>query len=247
MSNPPSRRNRNGLLLPLALTVSAAAASFALWYFLSDGESENSSRRHQDGRDNRRQHSPTDCPSPPSADDHEVGPPRHKKSVAIVVKEGSTSSQLLHQLPSPLPLDAAVVFILVYSADISAHPLTDSDEAAFEKKDTQGKVYRQARRLFPKDAPPEYVMPYTDEASLLPMLKQLSPESVYIETKLVGEDAENVKGLVEGGWVSGVVISAEDSETACQLQGATERFGQRCRVLHTAMVGEDWKERVWPG
>jgi hypothetical protein len=223
------------LLLPLALGATAAAASFALWYFLNDDDPHPTRRTHvghESGDEVTRRTSP-----PPAV-------PGAKKSVALVVRESSSLSELLSHLPTSLPLDRANIFILIYSPGIKAHPLSDSDAATFEKKEAEGRVYRQARKLFPKDVPRELVLPYTDEASVVPMLKQLAPESVYMEASVVGEGAELVRAVLEGGWVGGVVVSVLDPATGQRLADETGKFGKKCRVLDVAKAGDDWMERV---
>ena len=137
-------------------------------------------------------------------------------------------------------LDRANVFVLVYSPDITAHPLSDEDAAARD----DGRTYRQARRLYPKEAPSELVMPYSDPASLAPMLKQLAPETVYIESGLVGDDAREVRSVLEGRWVGNVVIAVEDGATGQRLADATGDFKSRCLVVDVAKAGDDWMLRV---
>lgn len=88
------------------------------------------------------------------------------------------------------------------------------------------------------------MLPYTDEASVVPMLKQLAPESVYMEASVVGEGAELVRAVLEGGWVGGVVVSVLDPATGQRLADETGKFGKKCRVLDVAKAGDDWMERV---
>ncbi|KAF8536881.1 hypothetical protein BDD12DRAFT_849087 [Trichophaea hybrida] len=220
------RNRRNNLLLPLALGATAAAASFALWYFLNDDDQQTTRRTHvgHESSDELPRHvSPPPAAAPPGG---------VKKSVALVVREssGSSVSELLAHLPMPLPLDRANIFILVYSPGIKAHPLSDSDAAGFEKKENEGRVYRQARKLFPRDAPRELVLPYTDEASVVPMLKQLAPESVYMEASVAGDGR--------------IVVAVLDPTTGQRLADETGKFGKKCRVLDVAKAGDDWMERI---
>lgn len=236
------RRSKNGLLLPLALGATAAAASFALWYFLSDEEQTTTTSRRQhsghESSDELRRSGPTT--STGTSTRRPGAPQQHKKNIALVVRESSTTSSLLRNLPTPLPLDRANVFILIFSPSLAAHPLSDSDGTQRD----DGRTYRQARRLYPKEAPRELVMPYTDPASLAPMLKQLAPEAVYIEAGLAGEDASALRGVIDGRWVGSVVIAVEDGVTGQRLADATGEYGKRCVVVDVAKAGDDWMLRV---
>ncbi|KAI5842251.1 hypothetical protein BZA05DRAFT_412456 [Tricharina praecox] len=241
MSAPRSRRS--GLILPLALTATVAAASYALYYFISDSDTHDTSNtthvHESDAELNRRTGSRRRSGSESAGNSAS-----RKQSIALVVRESSDLSAMLKQLPSPLPLSLADVFVLIYSPHITAHPLSDSDAAAFENRGDEGKVYRQARKMFPKESPRELVMPYTDEASLVPMLKQLAPRGVYIESSLVGPDASVVKDVLGRGWVGGVVVSVEEPAEGQRIADAAGRLLKRVKVLDVARVGDDWTERV---
>jgi hypothetical protein len=259
-----SHRRKHNLLVPIALTATAAAASFALWYFLHDDNDTHNNRRTLDGHESDYEPSRRGGRSSPTtattatktniaAVDRAIAGGSSaaaatgsggKKSVALVLREGSEPSKLLQHLPTPFPLDRVNVFVLIYSPGVTAHPLSDSDAATFEVGKEEGKVYRQSRKFFPAEAPRELVMPYTEVESLVPMLKQLAPETVYIEGELAGMEGEVVAGVMEGGWVGGVVVTVWERGMGQKLADATGRWGKRVRVMDVDKVGDDWMARI---
>ncbi|KAI5805716.1 hypothetical protein EDC01DRAFT_263606 [Geopyxis carbonaria] len=165
--------------------------------------------------------------------------PDYKPSIALVVRESSSASALLSQLPAPLSLARANVFVLLYAPELGGHPLSDSNNS---DSSGEGRVYRQARALFAKDVPREMVMPYTDRKSLVPMLKQIAPECVFVEGALVSGEGEGTVGAVlEGKWVGGLVVANVGGEVP-EEEG--RRWGKRCRVVEVGEVAEEWRERV---
>jgi len=256
-----SHRRKNNLLVPIALTATAAAASFALWYFLHDDNDTHNNRRTLDGHESdyepsRRggRSSPTTATTGTNTNTAAVdraiaggsggAGSGGKRSVALVLREGSEPSKLLQHLPTPFPLEGVNVFVLIYSPGIAAHPLSDSDAATFQVGKEEGKVYRQSRKFFPAEAPRELVMPYTEMGSLVPMLNQLTPEMVYIEGELAGVDGEVVAGVMEKGLVGGVVVTVWERGMGQKLADATGRWGKRVRVMDVDKVGDDWMARI---
>jgi hypothetical protein len=219
---PPSRR-RNNLLLPLALTAAAGAASFALYHYLTSNSSAT--------------------PTAPSAHESDSeaarAPAGPKRKIALVVREGSDVSPLLSAIPQPLPHNRAHVFILIYSPGVVAHPLSsESSSAAVE-----GRVYTQARKMSPS-APRETLLPYTDPRSLEPMLKHIHPDVVFAEGALVAEDdGATVAGLIKGRWIGRCVVAVEDSATGQRLANAVGDV-KGIRVLDTPKVMDEWTQRV---
>jgi hypothetical protein len=250
------RSSPNSLILPLALAATAAAASAALWYFLNDNDDEDYTSTHEDYQEERRSsrrdrgqsHDRITELDEESSDDRirSSKQPRptittydssRKRSIAIVVSElHRPETNLLHQLPTPLNLERHTIFVLVYSPMIPAHPLA--------AEESRGTVYNQARSLFPTDYPAEFVLPFSEQPSLVPLLKQLEPETVYIEEDLIGEEGELVAQVMQGGWVGNVVVTLEDEQRAGRLDDVRTRFGKKCKVLSMGDVGEDWMQRV---
>jgi len=248
------RLRRSGLTVPIALTTTVVAASFALYYFLSESgsqETDNTTHAHESDVEltrragTRRRSGSTAAAAAGSGVGGGGGAiaPR-KKSIALVMHESTVLSAMMKQLPSPLPLHLADIFVLIYSPGMTSHPLNAGDAAAFENSADEGTVYAQAHKMFPKDAPTELVMPYADEKSLVPMLKQLAPEGVYIEGSLVGPDAAVVTDVLGGRWVGSVVVSVEEPAEGQRIADATGRLGRRVKVLDVSRVGDDWKERI---
>jgi len=250
------RLRRSALTVPIALTTTVVAASFALYYFFSENgsqDTENTTHVHESDAEltrrpsTRRRSGSTGAAAAGGGVSGGGGvfavAPR-KKAIALVVHESTVPSAMMEQLPSPLPLHLADVFVLIYSPSMTSHPLNASDAAAFENSADEGTVYAQAHKMFHKDAPTELVMPYADEKSLVPMLKQLAPEHVYIEDSLVGQDAAVVTEVLGGRWVGGVVVSVEEPAEGQRIADATGRLGRGVKVLDVARVGDDWKERV---
>lgn len=254
------RSRRSGLTVPIALTTTVVAASFALYYFFSESgsqDTDNTTHAHESDaeltqRPNTRRRSVSTAVATAVATaggeinrgGGAVAVAPRKKAIALVVHEEVVLSAMMEQFPSPLPLHLADVFVLIYSPGMTSHPLNAGDAAAFENSADEGTVYAQAHKMFHKDAPTELVMPYADEKSLVPMLKQLAPDRVYIEGSLVGPDAAVVTEVLGGGWVGGVVVSVEDPEDGQRIADATGGLGKRVKVLDVARVGDDWKERV---
>ena len=258
----PSRPRRNNLVVPLALGATAAAASFALWYFFSDDDVPVSRRpqhrEHESDTEISRRRTTASgsesAPRPPSGAGIARGGGGSsssnvpKKSIAVVVSESSSFSPLLEALPVPLPFDRARVFVLLYAPLVKMHPLSDPDDApgAVNPRDSepQGRVYRQARQLYPPDEPVELLLPFGERSSLVPMLKQLEPDVVYVEAALAGEGSTVVHNVLDGGRVGSVVVAVQDPTTGQRIADETGRFGKRCRVLDTPEVARDWVERI---
>lgn len=76
----------------------------------------------------------------------------------------------------------------------------------------------------------------------MPMLKQLAPEAVYMEEGMAGDDGVVVSGLLDGGWVGGIVVVADGTEKS--WWGGVRRYGKRCRILGADEVAQDWGTRV---
>lgn len=258
-----SRSRRNNLVLPLALGATAAAASFALWYFFSDDEPaarRSQHREHESDTEIARRRTTTSgsgsAPaSAPAAGISRAGSNVPRKSIAVVVSESNSLSPLLEALPAPLSFDRTRVFILLYAPLVKMHPLSDPDDAAGSgpgpdkprDSEPQGRVYRQARQLYPPNEPAELLLPFSEHASLVPMLKHIEPDIVYFEAALVGEGSAVVHNVLDGGRASSVgsvIVAVQDPSTGQRIADETGRFGKRCRVLDTPEVGRDWMERV---
>lgn len=161
-----------------------------------------------------------------------VNPTGSKKKIAIVVREGALG--LLWNLPTSLNLATTDIFILVHSPQS-----TDNPE----------KVYQLVKDKFPKNYPREYIIPHTTEAALLPLLRHLAPEAVYMDESLVGEGGATVAGLLEANWVGAVIVVAIGDQGKGKgvvdgWQQDVQRFGKRCTIITKSNIRGDWTARV---
>lgn len=230
MSRP--RRSRN-LLVPIGLTVTAAVVGLGL-YFWQQNSSPASSSSNGPVPQNQE---PSDHTS---RADEENGPDQsqatqrpnptglgNKKTIVVVVREGAPG--LLWNIPTPLNLKTTNVFILVHSPESGGKPEN---------------AYKVIGNIFPADYPREYVLPYTIEGALLPLIRHLAPEVVYMDESLVGEDAASVTGLLENNWVGAVVVATGDRSGSTEWRQNVQRYGRRCAVVDRSGIRGDWAGRV---
>lgn len=256
MPSSRSRRGQGSLLLPIALTATAAVATVALYFWLGDDSPPQDQQRDSRGADDsrgtrapRRRRFSHDRITEASEPESEVPVSRlrqqpsadlaSKPCIAIVVTSGPEErpSLLLHHLPTPLSTARANIFVLVYAPKLRAHPLADGKVPASE-----GTVMNQARQLFAHDYPKEFVLPFTEKASVVPLLKQLAPQAVYIEAGLIGHEGEVIAGVLNGGWVGGVVMARTHGEPGvADIKGS---WGKKLRVVDVGDVGDDWMAHV---
>lgn len=154
-----------------------------------------------------------------------------KRKIAIVVREEALG--LLWNLPTPLNLANTDVFVLVHSPKSGGNP---------------EKVYKVAKDVFPRDYPREYIMPYMIEEALMPLLRHLAPEAVYLDESLVGEGGSTVAGLLDGNWVGAVVVATADQGKGKGAidgwQQGMQKYGRRCTVIARSGIRSDWAGRV---
>jgi hypothetical protein len=127
--------------------------------------------------------------------------------------------------------------------------------------------------MLPPNCPLEHILPFTKTSSIVPLLRTLAPEIVYIEEPLTLESNGHVIAmLLEGGWVGSVVVGltgAEDQlaqlmdsddekiqEDFVTRKGAGKwwgsdrpgtmrgRFGNRVQIVEGWVLIEDWRRRV---
>lgn len=230
-------RKSRSFLVPIALTATAALAGLGLYLLLgnngTDGQSSNSQQRSY----GQREHDRTTGVDEGEFEQHQQPRPRAnptgsgKKKIAIIVREDALG--LLWNLPTPLNLATTDIFVLVHSPQSKSNP---------------EKVYKLAKDMFPKEYPREYIMPYTVEEALMPLLRHLAPETVYMDESLVGEGGAAVAGLLEGNWVGAVVVVTADkgkgSGAMDGWQQGVQRFGRRCTIIAKSGIRSDWAGRV---
>ncbi|KAF3481082.1 uncharacterized protein GIQ15_03841 [Arthroderma uncinatum] len=139
--------------------------------------------------------------------------------------------------------------------NIDPHPTT-SDESQ-QPSSLYRTLYGQAQALVDDE---NMIMPFSTPAGHVHILRHLSPEVVYIQESLTGDDGESVTQI--SGWVREVVVvigdeggrgglvdSDDESTTAdkgerwWQKEGVTG-IGKRITVVDGVRIGEEWKRRV---
>ncbi|KAH8147977.1 uncharacterized protein LAJ45_08079 [Morchella importuna] len=228
MSRP--RRSRN-LLVPIGISVTAAVVGLGLYFWQQNSSPASSSSgpvpQDQELSDHTRageedgldQSQAKQRPNPTGSG--------NKRTVVVVVREGAPG--LLWNIPTPLNLKTTNVFILVHSPQSGGKPEN---------------AYKVIGNIFPADYPREYVLPYTIDGALLPLIRHLAPEVVYMDESLVGEDAASVTGLLEGNWVGAVVVATGDRSGSSEWRQNVQRFGRRCAVVDRSGIRGDWAGRV---
>ncbi|KAL2220578.1 hypothetical protein M432DRAFT_650661 [Thermoascus aurantiacus ATCC 26904] len=118
-------------------------------------------------------------------------------------------------------------------------------------------LYSQAQNIVEKET---MIMPFSTPTGHVHILRHLSPEIVYIQESLTGNEGENVQLI--SGWVRQVVvvvgdeggrgdlIDSEDESAVAdkgekwwQKEGVTG-LGKRIDVVDGLRAGEDWRRRV---
>ena len=133
---------------------------------------------------------------------------------------------------------------------VSPNPIDDS--SSFYKT-----LHNQAQAVVEKDT---MILPFTTKNGHKHILKSLSPEIVYIQESLCGDQGETVNEL--SGWVrqtivvigdeggAGGLVDTDDEDGREKLSGKwwmqEERtgLGKRVSVVEGIKVGDDWKRRL---
>ncbi|EEQ28542.1 hypothetical protein McanMca71_005327 [Microsporum canis] len=118
-------------------------------------------------------------------------------------------------------------------------------------------LYAQAQALVDNET---MIMPFSTPGGHIYILRHLSPEIVYIQESLAGNDGESVNQI--SGWVRQVVVvigdeggrgGLMDSDDESALVDKGERWwqkegvtglGKRITVVDGVRIGEEWKRRV---
>lgn len=223
-------RKSKSFLVPLALTATAALAGLGLYLLLGNNSNPDS---QQPAGSSQELVGPDRVTQERSVHSQQLRPRGSaKKKIAIVVREGALG--LLWNLPTSLNLATTDIFILVHSPQS-----TDNPE----------KVYQLVKEKFPRDYPREYIIPHTTEEALLPLLRHLAPEAVYMDESLVGERGATVVGLLVGDWVRAVIVVAtgdleKGKDPVDGWQQDVQKFGKRCTVITKSNIRGDWTARV---
>lgn len=119
-------------------------------------------------------------------------------------------------------------------------------------------LYNQAQSLVDKET---MILPFSTPTGHVHMLRHLSPEIVYIQESMTGNDGESVNQIT--AWVRQVVVvvgaeggrgglvdsddesalGADKGEKWWQKEGVTG-LGKRLDVVDGLRTGEDWRRRV---
>lgn len=131
--------------------------------------------------------------------------------------------------------------------------------------DLNKSCYELALSLLPASTPRENIMPFNTHPSVVPMLKQITPEVVYFEEAAVDNEGRIVDEILSGGGFGRVVIVvggddldglvSDDDEGQLQKRrgegkwwgenGAVRsRHGNRLEVVEKWALEDDWRRRV---
>ncbi|CAG7924711.1 unnamed protein product [Penicillium olsonii] len=118
-------------------------------------------------------------------------------------------------------------------------------------------LYTQAQALVEKDT---MIMPFSTAGGFVHLVRHLSPELVYVQESLTGDQGEAVQHI--SGWVRQVIVVVgdeggrgglidSDDESALGEKGdkwwqkeGTIGIGKRIDVVDVVRVGDDWRRRV---
>jgi hypothetical protein len=101
-------------------------------------------------------------------------------------------------------------------------------------------LYSQAQVLVDKDT---MIMPFNTPAGHVHILRQLSPDVVYIQESLTGANAEVVKNI--SGWVRQIFVVVDDvSNPDAWWQSDEANLGKRLEVVDAQDAGEHWRRRI---
>ncbi|BDD57509.1 hypothetical protein MPDQ_000260 [Monascus purpureus] len=196
-------------------------------------------------------------------------------------------ASILSHLPEHVDQDTSRVFVLIYAPELkhaisqgaSSHPTLSvassysniareeaesgaesPSEGANELEGTTPffkTLYTQAQSIVEKDT---MILPFSTKAGHVHLIRHLSPDLVYIQESLTGNEGDLVHHM--SGWVRQVVvvvgdeggrgglIDSEDESTLAdkgekwwQREGITG-IGKRIDVVDVLRVGDDWRRRV---
>ncbi|KAH8699159.1 hypothetical protein BGW36DRAFT_294176 [Talaromyces proteolyticus] len=148
------------------------------------------------------------------------------------------------------------------AGELSGNDLTPLEPQATEDIEATSPMfktlYTQAQAIVDKDT---MIMPYSTTNGYLHLLRHLSPDIVYIQQSLSGNEGETVKQL--SNWVRHVVVvvgdeggrgglvdsedesalGGEHREKWWQKEGVTG-IGKHIDVVDSLKIGDDWRRRV---
>ena len=168
------------------------------------------------------------------------------------------------------------LFVLIYDPTLKQHPLTSSEKpqsmassySNIGPEDGQSPtstplgsrkfntLYTQAQAIVEKES---MIMPFTTPTAFVQMLRQLSPETVYIQANLAGnhgEQLDSIKGWVRqivlvvgdesghGGLVDSEDERGDEAQNKWWLEDSRIGLGKGIEVVEGLRIGEDWGRRI---
>ena len=118
------------------------------------------------------------------------------------------------------------------------------------------KLYAQAQTIVEKES---MIMPFAAPTSYVQMLREISPETVYVQASLAGSHGEQLDAIKS--WVGQIVLvvgdesghgglvdsedeRGDDSQEKWWLQDSRIGLGKGIEVVEGLRIGEDWVRRI---
>jgi hypothetical protein len=172
----------------------------------------------------------------PHLDAHPLSPPT---AIPAKLKHGPKSTDHL-QVQEPIPM-------MMPSPSLAAQrtPHDDLNKSSYEI----------ALEVLPESCPKTNIIPFSAAESLVPLIRDLAPEIVYIEESAMDENGVVVDDILSGGFVQTiVVVVGGDAELMDDERGdgkwwgeqglVRKRHGKRVEVVEMWAVEDDWRRRV---
>ncbi|KAJ5819064.1 hypothetical protein N7474_004655 [Penicillium riverlandense] len=200
----------------------------------------------------------------------------------------SGHASILSHLPEHVDIDTSRIFVLIYAPDLK-HAITPGSASqptmssassysniAHEDAASSGELpagdiaeelegttpffrnlYSQGQALVEKDT---MIMPFSTATGYVHLVRHLSPDLVYVQESLTGNEGDAVRHI--SGWVRQVIVIVggegghgglidSDDESALADQGekwwqkeGTTGIGKRIDVVDVLRIGDDWRRRV---
>ncbi|KAJ5625226.1 hypothetical protein N7510_001535 [Penicillium lagena] len=201
----------------------------------------------------------------------------------------SGHASILSHLPEYVDIDTSRIFVLIYAPDLK-HAITPGNASrptmssassysniAHEDAASSGELpagdmdaeelegttpffrtlYSQGQTLVEKDS---MIMPFSTATGYVHLVRHLSPDLVYVQESLAGNEGDAVRHI--SGWVRQVIVIVggegghgglidSDDESALADQGekwwqkeGTTGIGKRIDVVDVLRIGDDWRRRV---
>jgi hypothetical protein len=143
-------------------------------------------------------------------------------------------------------------------ADDQDRPLTSVSPQPMASSNLFDALYMQARAIVDKET---MIMPFTTPGGYIQLLRQITPQVVYVQANLSGDHGEFVKNISQ--WVGQVVLVVGDESGHGGLVDSEDERGTlgeesqqkwwthdpqiglgQIEVVEGLRVGDDWRRRV---